>query len=1260
MSFGRRIILKKNFRILLVFTLVLQLFNITAFSAVTSANGVSAIADARVLDKGTNVTVEGVVTFVEGKNLYVQDETAGIVVRGDDYTFKQGDKLRVTGSLDAYFDTEQINANVTDIEVLAQGVETLPRVITSSDLTSNSEKYESMLIKVANVKVSSVDKYKNFTTEDSNGTFLVLGGYVAVENSYESVTGIVKYNYGQHKVFPRNNDDVIGSASGEVVLTTIAEAKEKEGSEVLIEGIVTAGFEKGGKMNYYVQDDTAGVIVRVEGVSVSKGDKISAKGKMDSYYGMQQLLAGAEDVQVIEANAGVPAAKAVLSSDLAKEVGESMEAQFVKVINATVGEGNKYGEYTVTDANGTFIVKPEVKETLTSGKTYDIIYGVVDYSFGSYKLIPRDKLDAVEDVNAVIATPEEKRIVIGSKVELMTFAENATIYYTLDGSVPTAASIVYDAPITINEDTTIKAIVVTDEVTGNVYEFVYTAIQSLEGISIHDIQGAAHLSPFEGLAVSNVKGIVTYLDKYGFYMQEPNADNDIRTSEGIYVYMKNSGVTIGDHVSVSGKVKEHRQRGYDDANDLLTTQISATNVAILSSGNALPEAILIGKDGRALPTEIIDNDGMEIFDPQEDGLDFYESLEGMLVAVQDAEVIAPPKYGEIAVFVNSGQAAIRTPSNGLLITSEDLNPERILIFADELVKVGDRFDGTITGVVTYSYSNFKLQPTKALPAVIEGELTQEITTIVPNADELTVAAYNVENFSAEKTSAEKTTKIAKSIIENLKNPDIIGLVEVQDNDGPTDSGTTDGSESYQKLIDAIIAEGGPTYAFTEIAPEDKADGGQPGGNIRVGYLYNVDRVSLSEKPAGSATTAVGADENGLTVNPGRIDPTNEIFANTRKSLAAEFIFNGEKVIVINNHFNSKRGDDPLFGATQPALLGSETQRVKLAAAVNGFVKEILSHNANANVVVLGDMNDFEFSNPLRTLEGNELTNMVNMLPQEERYTYIYQGNSQVLDNILVSNNIVLGTKVDIVHINAEFAEEHGRASDHDPVLIQMNFSEKKQTVVETSAVTKGKKATVSDEIVNEVSYKGTLHVTVEDEIFSLSLSKKQMTALIEKQSKVVVNNGTVSMALNTEMLSEEKVVFNFSQLADIDEALSKVYDFTINVGGKNVTQFKSPITLTFTVDQGKVNNPEDVKVYYYHTEAKEWKLVGGTYVNGVVTTNTDHITAFAAYDVASEKPAMPEKELPNTATNMYNMIALGMLLLLIGGVILYRKKRIEE
>ncbi|MEH7345424.1 endonuclease [Bacillus sp. JJ1532] len=646
-------------------------------------------------------------------------------------------------------------------------------------------------------------------------------------------------------------------------------------------------------------------------------------------------------------------------------------------------------------------------------------------------------------VQAVTASPAGGTIVKGTKVSLATATEEAEIYFSVDGSEPTTSSTLYTDPIEINAPITIKAVAVKQGLENSEVAVFDYAIQQ-EVIRIHDIQGAGHSSPYADQNVAGVEGIVTkVVDGSNFYMQDRQPDHDPNTSEGILVYKKSHGVKVGDVVKVSGQVKEWVLEGYAEKlqTDLPVTEINASNIQIIASNQSLPAPVVIGVD-RMLPLEVIDNDRFENFDPSEDGIDFFESLEGMLVQINNPKVVAPQKYGEVIVVPED--VPTNTTAGGLRITEADFNPERMTIDIDDtrfVAKMGDRFQGSIQGVVSYGFSNYKILSDRvALPPLVEGYNVREITPIIFDENKLTIASYNVENFST-KTDDSKVTKLAEAIVTSMKQPDIIGLTEVQDNDGSTDSGTTDASQSAAKLIAKIESLGGPTYTYTDIAPEDKVDGGQPGGNIRVGFLYNEERVSLVPGTKGTATQAVGFENGKLTLNPGRIDPTNSAFESSRKPLAAQFEFNGESIILVANHFNSKGGDLPLFGKVQPPILNSEVQRMQIAAIVNNFVKDVQAKDPNANIVLLGDFNDFEFSNPLHVLKGQELTNMIEKVPAEERFTYNYQGNAQVLDHILVSNNLAASTEVDIVHINSGFMEEHGRASDHDPVLIQTALKE---------------------------------------------------------------------------------------------------------------------------------------------------------------------------------------------------------------------------
>jgi hypothetical protein len=116
--------------------------------------------------------------------------------------------------------------------------------------------------------------------------------------------------------------------------------------------------------------------------------------------------------------------------------------------------------------------------------------------------------------------------------------------------------------------------------------------------------------------------------------------------------------------------------------------------------------------------------------------------------------------------------------------------------------------------------------------------------------------------------------------------------------------------------------------------------------------------------------------------------------------------------------------------------GGVDDRRAQAQLVKNFVDGITAENPDANIVVAGDLNEFEFISPLTTLEQS-LTNLTNTLPENERYSYIFQGNSQSLDHILVSNNLADRSEFDAVHVNSEFADQ---ASDHDPLLARITLN----------------------------------------------------------------------------------------------------------------------------------------------------------------------------------------------------------------------------
>lgn len=579
--------------------------------------------------------------------------------------------------------------------------------------------------------------------------------------------------------------------------------------------------------------------------------------------------------------------------------------------------------------------------------------------------------------------------------------------------------------------------------------------------TIEQIQGAAHLSPLQGKSVKDVKGVVTAVSTTGYWLQSTTPDDDPATSEGLFVFTKSAPTAkVGDAVTAAGTVSEYRPGG---GNNLTTTELTSPITQVTSSGNPLPAPVVIGKD-RIAPQQTVkagDPGNIETagtFDPTKSAIDFDESLEGMRVELDDAVAVGPTNtnYGETPIVPGQNVTATRSAHGGVVYGGYDQPNAMRLILDDSLLpagavptaNVGDVYRGATVGVLDYSFGNFHLMATGA--GSLDSAGLQRETTTAAGKGQVAVATFNVENLAPSDPQT-KFDRLAGQIVGNLKAPDIVALEEIQDNSGATDDGTVDSTQTVGKLISAITAAGGPVYQARWINPTNDTDGGQPGGNIRQVFIFRTDRgVSFTDIPGGDATSSTTVTgrlfATKLSASPGRIDPGNAAWDDSRKPLVGQFSYRGQKLFVIANHFNSKGGDDPLFGRIQPPVRTSETQRHEQATAVRSFVDTLLKADPLAKVVVLGDLNDFEFSQTADILSGSgwsALNDLPRTLPADQRYTYDYEGNSQVLDHILISKGLQIplpfsgpAYRYDIVHTNAEFSDQD---SDHDPQVVRLQM-----------------------------------------------------------------------------------------------------------------------------------------------------------------------------------------------------------------------------
>ncbi|KAL4783456.1 Endonuclease/exonuclease/phosphatase [Aspergillus varians] len=586
-------------------------------------------------------------------------------------------------------------------------------------------------------------------------------------------------------------------------------------------------------------------------------------------------------------------------------------------------------------------------------------------------------------------------------------------------------------------------------------------------VTIAEINGNAYISPFNGQSVSDVEGLVTAIGEAGFFLRSTTPDSDDATSESIYVYGSSavSNVTVGDVITLSGTVSEYRSQ----VDYLYLTEItSPSSIVVKSSGNKVA-AVVVGQD-RSPPTEVysgldtgdvyaLPNNVSQIsgknpvLEPELYAMDFWESLSGELVSLTGLTLITKPnQYGDVFVrgdWVVSGL----NEHGGLTMTANDSNPEAIKVGTpldgtrnSDSSKVGDTVEDVI-GVIQWKFGQYMVLPLTALTVTGSNDTVAVPSTLTGDGTckALSIGSYNVENLTP---TSDNIETIAIHIANYLNGPAVVCLQEIQDNTGATNDGVVSANLTLTTLTELITAAGGPAYNFTEIPPINNADGGQPGGNIRVAYLYDPSIVRLRNANPGTAADAneiLSSHGPELKFNPGLIDPANSAWENSRKPLAAawETLDGKNKFFTINVHLSSKGGGTALQGDARPPVNGAVEQRIAQAEVVASFITELLTSDATAKVLITGDFNEFSFVSPLQTFVQRsglrELDDTVG-IPATERYTYIYDSNHQQLDHMFVSEALEAGARIEHVHVNT-WLNYDDAASDHDPSVAVVNVCE---------------------------------------------------------------------------------------------------------------------------------------------------------------------------------------------------------------------------
>jgi len=551
---------------------------------------------------------------------------------------------------------------------------------------------------------------------------------------------------------------------------------------------------------------------------------------------------------------------------------------------------------------------------------------------------------------------------------------------------------------------------------------VDTAVSDPDGIApIGAIQGAGAKSPFVNEDVTfrgvvtgifedrNAKGVIFYTV---FVQDVPGAeDGDPATSDGIALFLgrERPSLRIGDQVLVTGQVTEYY--GFTELED------DGLSIEVEASGAPLPEPIPI----------------------EADDANALEPLEGMLVTLPETVQVAGPTYSGcgFTVLLPDGESGrvyrrqIDDPVDDLMTILNDSDVE----CADfPNLKVGDAVAG-LTGPLTYNFEQFKM--------VVQEPERLEVTAVpfpplpqplIPADDQFSVATFNVENYfdtvddtrsSAEpkpspEELASKQEKLAYALSETLACPTLVGIQEVE-------------NKPLLETLAEMAAEGcGFTYTVTHLESAD-------GRGIDVALLSDPNRVEIGDYQLRQtcAPFETGIFDKSVDCRAGD-DP---LFS--RPPLQVNLTLDGEPYTVIVNHFKSKRGGE---AETAP-------RRLLQAQHINALVDEILAQDAQAKIIVMGDFNDYELSPAMLAMTDNgRLTNILLAIPDEERYSFVFAGISQLIDGILVSPALADEvTQVQIMHVNADYPDSLGldtspegmpyKATDHDVPLVVFGVEE---------------------------------------------------------------------------------------------------------------------------------------------------------------------------------------------------------------------------
>ncbi len=335
-----------------------------------------------------------------------------------------GDTITITGEYQEFFDESQLQVtSAGDVQVTGTG--TLPPPIDVTPLevvagSSTAEQYEGVPVCLSDVTtIDSTNQFGDFHVDDNMAvTNLFLFDSddfldVLTGTAFSRLCGPIVYSFSEYKVAPRDADDFdadLVTCDSAATMTTIYDIQNEmfqPGELVMVQDVVVSTPWTADGDVFWVQDpgggERSGIAVYLpapDGYSPTPGDELTLCGSYDEFFDQSQLAIQSSSDVSMSGRVAAPTPMTVMPSEVGvAPAGEDWEGVLVVVDASSVTEAaNRFGEWIVDDV---LMLTPEffpegawplpmIDDTFTS------LTGVMTYSFGRYKLAPRDAADIVE------------------------------------------------------------------------------------------------------------------------------------------------------------------------------------------------------------------------------------------------------------------------------------------------------------------------------------------------------------------------------------------------------------------------------------------------------------------------------------------------------------------------------------------------------------------------------------------------------------------------------------------------------------------------------------------------------------------------------------------------------------------------------------------------------------------------------------------------------------------------------------------------